>query len=87
LAGGITLAVFFPKLSKVLAHTLIGVTLMAVMGSIFLEARAAHGMRQLPGSLLLQGLALVGMVLLGAIVQWQITPPFRKAGSNAVPRI
>jgi hypothetical protein len=83
LAGGITMAVIFPKLSKVLTHSLTGVTLMAVMGAVLLQAKRPMWISALPGSILAQGIVLIGIVLLGVIMQWQITPPYRNAGSNA----
>lgn len=85
LATGILIVVWFPKLGKVLAHSLIGVTLMALMGGIAVAAARPEWFGRIPGSNAVQGAALIGLVLLGAIVQWQITPPHRRPAGN-VPR-
>lgn len=86
LAGGVTLAIFLPKLSKVLAHSLTGITLMTLMGSVAIRASRPDWLSAPPGSIGMQGLFLLGLVLLGALVQWQITPPYRLAGSNGVKK-
>jgi hypothetical protein len=75
LAGGMMLAVFFPKLSKVLAHSLTGMTLMVVMGALALQATRPEWLTSLPGSNLAQAGVLVALVLVGAGWQWRITPP------------
>ncbi|HSU68034.1 MAG TPA: hypothetical protein VLJ39_14250 [Tepidisphaeraceae bacterium] len=87
LAGGITLAVYLPKFSKVLAHSLTGVTLMTVMGSLAIVV-TGHGdwLKSVPGSLPVQGMAMVGWVLLGVLVQWRITPPYRQPPSNGAKK-
>jgi len=77
-ATGVTITVFSPKLGKVMAHSLVGVTLMALMGSIAASAARPSWLAALPGSRAAQGLALVGLVALGALIQWQFTPPYRK---------
>lgn len=87
LAAGITIAAAFPKLSKVLAHSLTGVTLATIMGAVAMSAMRPHWMSAAPGTEAAQGLALVALVLVGAIIQWRLTPPFPSAasivGSNA----
>ena len=85
-ATGVTISVFFPKLGKVLAHSLIGVTLMALMGAIVAGAAWPHWLAAVPGSNAAQGLALVGLVVLGALIQWRLTPPHRSPASNAPTR-
>ncbi len=84
-ATGVSVTVFFAKLSKVLTHSLMGVTLVAMMGAIAASSARPHWLAAIPGSNAAQGLALVGLVVLGALIQWQITPPHRSAsaGSNA----
>jgi hypothetical protein len=87
LGAGITIAATFPKFSKVLAHSLTGVTLATVMGTVAITAQRPHWLSAMPGTEPAQGLALVTLVLIGAAIQWRITPPFRNsariAGSNA----
>src|SRR6185312_10749858 len=81
-ATGVTISVFFPKLGKVLTHSLIGVTLVSLMGAIAASTARPRWLAAVPGSNAAQGLALIGLVVLGALIQWQITPPYRSAGSN-----
>jgi hypothetical protein len=83
LAGGVSIAVFLPKLSKVLAHSLIGVTLMAVMGTVAVNSSRPEWLAA-PGSLAVQGAVLIGLVLVGAFFQWQITPPYGRPASAEV---
>jgi hypothetical protein len=80
-ASGVTITVFSPKLGKVMAHSLIGVTLMALMGAIAASAARPSWLAALPGSRPAQGLALVGLVLLGVLIQWRLTPPHRGHGN------
>jgi hypothetical protein len=82
-ATGVSTAVFFPKLGKVLTHSLIGVTLVALMGSIAARSARPHWLATLPGSNAIQGVALIGLVVLGALIQWRFTPPQRSAAGNA----
>jgi hypothetical protein len=85
-ATGVSITVFFPKLGKVMAHSLMGVTLVALMGAIAAGTARPHWLAAVPGSNAAQGLALIGLVVLGALIQWQFTPPYRSAGSNASTR-
>jgi hypothetical protein len=83
-ATGVSVAVFLPKLAKVLTHSLLGVTLVALMGAIAASTARPLWLASIPGSNGAQGLALIGLVVLGALIQWQITPPHRSAaGSKA----
>lgn len=77
LIAGVSMAVYLPKLAKVLAHSLTGVTLAAVGGAVFLNATHPIVLARVPGSDVVQGLALIAIVLLGAAVQWRMTPPFK----------
>ena len=83
MAIGITLATWSPKLSKVLAHSLIGVTLFAVMGTIALLGTQPKLLALIPGSNSLQAATLIGLVVVGVTIQWQITPPRSKSTGNA----
>jgi hypothetical protein len=80
-ATGVTITVFSPKLGKVMAHSLIGVTLMALMGAIAASAARPSWLMAVPGSRIAQGLALVGLVVLGVLIQWRLTPPYRGGGN------
>lgn len=84
LLAGVSIAVWLPKLAKVLAHSLAGVTLATLGGAIVLNQAHPHRLARIPGSDTAQGLALVALVLVGAAVQWRITPPFKRARASAV---
>jgi hypothetical protein len=83
LATGLMLAVFSGKLSKVLAHSLAGMTLMVLMGAVALLHTRPQWLASLPGSNLSQGAILIALVVVGAGWQWHITPP-RPARSQTV---
>ena len=83
MAVGITIAVYSPKLSKVLTHSLIGVTLVALMGTIAILGIRPQLFSLIPGSDRFQAMALVALVLIGAFIQWRIIPPHRKSAGNA----
>ena len=82
-AAGVAIALFLPKASKVLAHSLIGVTLVVLMGAVAIAEARPQWLSAVPGSLAAQGLGLIALVLIGAIIQWRLTPPFRSAASVA----
>lgn len=83
MAAGVSFAAFLPKMSKVLAHSLIGVTLVVLMGTVAMSDAHPQWLSAVPGSLQLQGLVLIVLVLIGAAIQWRLTPPFRSAASVA----
>lgn len=83
MAAGVTIAACLPKMSKVLAHSLIGVTLVVAMGAVAMSAARPQWLSAVPGSLAGQGLGLIVLVLIGAVIQWRLTPPFRSAASVA----
>lgn len=84
LSAGVMLAISFNKLSKVLAHSLVGTTLLAIMGMVAVLDTRPQWLWHLPGSNLAQGAALAALVLAGAAWQWRITPP-TKAPSQHRP--
>ena len=75
LIAGVSFAVWLPKVAKVLAHSLTGVTLAAVGGAVYLNASRPSLLTRAPGSDVAQGIALVAIVLFGAALQWRLTPP------------
>jgi hypothetical protein len=83
LTAGIAIAVFLPKLAKVMAHSLTGVSLMTIMGAVAAISVRPQLLASEPGTNGSQGLMLIGLVFVGVIVQWQITPPLPRPGSNA----
>ena len=87
LGAGITIAAWFPKAGKVLAHAITGVTLMVTMGMAALLQTKPQVLAGIGGSDAAQGGALIALVLLGTACQWWITPPHRdrvsKGGGDA----
>lgn len=81
-AGGITLAVFLPKFGKVLAHSVTGLTLMVVMGTVSLLATHPGWVSRPIASNAVQGGLLIALVIVGAVWQWRITPPHRDGAHN-----
>lgn len=79
-ALGVSITVLSPKLGKVLAHSVIGVTLMVLMGSVAANITIPNSLSRVPGTNAGQMLALAALVMLGAVIQWQITPPHRRKG-------
>lgn len=86
MAVGITIAVYSPKLSKVLAHSLIGVTLVAIMGTIAMLSLRPQMLSLIPESNRFQAVALVVLVGVGALIQWRLTPPHRKSAGSAASK-
>jgi hypothetical protein len=77
---GVTITVMSPKLGKVLAHSLMGVTLMVLMGAVAANMTWPSWLSRVPGTNAGQMIALAALVILGALIQWQITPPRRRKG-------
>ena len=83
LAAGVSISVFWPKLGKVTAHSLIGVTLMAIMGTVAAATAHPNWLAAAPGTKPGQAIMLIGLVLLGVLIQWQITPGGRARSGSA----
>jgi len=75
--AGTLLAVFWPKLSKVLAFSLMGVTVAMPMGLMATRDVHPQWLKALPATTAAQAGILAGLVLLGAAIQWRNTPPLR----------
>lgn len=73
--AGTLLAVFWPKLSKVLAFTLIGVTVAVPMGLVATRDVHPQWLSLVPSAVPAQVALLAGLVVLGSIIQWRNTPP------------
>ena len=78
LAAGIAIAVYLPRLARVLVHSMTGVTLMAGMGSIAALALRPKWFDAIPAgyNLTFAGL-LIGLTVAGAVIQWRIMSQIR----------
>ena len=88
LAGGIAITVLSPKLGRVLTYTLVGLSLLVVMGVTAMRMSRPDWLALLPRSLPAQAAVLAGMVLAGVLVQWRLTPVWfiGGAGEKAEPK-
>jgi hypothetical protein len=74
LAVGVLMSVFWPKLSSVTTWSLAGVTLVASMFAATMQTTHWHAAAALNASGMIQGAVLIGLVVLGASIQWLIIP-------------
>ena len=82
LATGLTLGGFFPKVGRVLAHSLTGISLVIVMGGLAVRATRPQWLVSLPGSHVVQGCVLAALVIAGAQWQWWLTSPRRATSAD-----
>ena len=79
LVSGVAITVLSPRLGRVLTYSLVGLTLVLVMGVTAMRLSRPDLLAVLPRSLATQAAVLAGMVLVGVLTQWRLTP----AGSGA----
>ena len=84
LAGGIAVAIFLPRFARALAFSLIGLTLMIVMGVAAMHVTHPKWLSPSAGAHRSTWLALIGLILAGAVVQWVMMRPADEGGSNEV---
>jgi hypothetical protein len=77
LIGGVAITVLSPRLGRVLTYTLVGLSLLVVMGVTAMRMSRPDWLALLPRSLVTQLAVLLGMVLTGVLVQWRLTPAAR----------
>ncbi len=75
---GILLTIFWPRFSQILAHSLLGVSLLLIAGLWMLQQRGSGWTGALPARASTQLLVLIGLAALGVLVQWCLMP---KAGA------
>lgn len=85
LVGGVTITVLSPKLGRVLTYTLVGLSMLLVMGVSAMRMSRPDWLVTLPRSFPTQAAILLGMVLAGVLIQWRLTPVgrVRAAGGDA----
>jgi hypothetical protein len=79
LISGVAITVLSPRLGRVLTYSLVGLSLVLVMGVTAVRMSRPDLLAVLPRSLATQAAALAGMVMIGVLTQWRLTP----AGSGA----
>lgn len=82
LLAGVVMTIFWPKLSGVTTWSLAGVTLMLSMLAAAGQMIHLSWVGALGVSGMIQGTALLGLVVLGASIQWLIMPRAKAAGQN-----
>ena len=85
LVGGVAITVLSPKLGRVLTYTMVGSSLLVVMGVTAMRMSRPDWLVVLPRSFPTQAVVLLAMVLVGVLIQWRLTPVGRigSAGGDA----
>ena len=85
LVGGVGITVLSPKLGRVLTYTMVGLSMLVVMGVTAMRMTRPDWLVLLPRSFPTQAAILLGMVLTGVLIQWRLTPVGRlgAAGGDA----
>jgi hypothetical protein len=73
-AGGVAITVLSPKLGRVLTYTLVGLSMVVVMGVTAMRMSRPDWLAMLPRTFGTQMGILLGLVLTGVLVQWRLTP-------------
>jgi hypothetical protein len=82
LIGGVSITVFSPKLGRVLTYSLVGLSILVVMGVTAMRMSRPDWLVMLPRSFPTQAGILLGMVVLGVLIQWRLTPVGRLRTGN-----
>src|SRR5687767_4268360 len=72
--AGVAIAVISVRLARVLAYSLGGLTLLVVSGVWAMQMSRPQWVAALPRDLSAQLAVLAGLVVLGVLVQWRLTP-------------
>jgi hypothetical protein len=83
LATGIAITVWSPKLGRVLTYAMVGLSVLVVMGVTAMRMSRPDWLVMLPRSFPTQAAVLLGMVLVGVLIQWRLTPLGRFGGGDA----
>jgi hypothetical protein len=75
LVVGAAMTIFWPRVSRVATWSLAGITLIVVMFASAQQTTHSNWVGSLKLNDALQATALLGLVLLGALIQWGILPP------------
>ena len=82
LISGVAITVLSPRLGRVLTYSLVGLSLVVVMGVTAMRMSRPDMLAALPRSPATQGAILLGMVLIGALTQWRLTPAGGAGGAG-----
>ena len=82
--GGMIVTVAWPKLARVLAYSLAGLTLLVVAGLWAMRLSQPQWLAALPKDLPTQALLLLALLGVGVLIQWRLTPG-RGAGATDKP--
>jgi len=74
LAGGVAITLLSPKLGRILTYTMVGLSILVVMGVTAMRMSRPDWLVMLPRSFPTQATILVGMVVVGVLIQWRLTP-------------
>ena len=74
LAAGVAITVLSPRLGRVLTYTLVGLSLVLVMGVEAMRMSRPDWVAMLPRTFGTQTMILLGLVVTGVLVQWRLTP-------------
>jgi hypothetical protein len=72
IVSALALTLLWPRVAKLLAFSSLGVTMLFVAGLALVTARHPEWLDMIPIEASAQAGVLAGMVLLGAVVQWQL---------------
>lgn len=82
LAAGVAITVLSPKLGRVLTYTLVGLSVVLVMGASAVRMSRPEWVAMLPRTFGTQVGILLALVLTGVGVQWRLTPGGRVSGAG-----
>ena len=78
LLSGWCCTIRWPRVAVALLYSLLGVSLLAVMGTHAVELVRPQWKTWIPAETWAQGLILIGLAAFGALVQWRFTPAMAK---------
>ena len=82
LVAGVIVTVVWPRLARVLAYSLAGLSLLVVAGMWAMRLSQPQWLAMLPRDLPTQVAALLALVSVGVLIQWRLTPG-RSGGGGA----
>jgi len=86
LVSGVIVTVFWPKLARVLAYSLAGISLLVVAGVWAMQMSRPQWLASAPKDLPTQVAILLGGVAVGVLIQWRLTPaPTSGSGAGSRP--
>ncbi|MGA2501295.1 MAG: hypothetical protein ABSH20_26445 [Tepidisphaeraceae bacterium] len=83
--GGLVVAALLPRPAMYLFYSLLGVTLLSVLGPTTMHLLRPEMLSVLPTRAVAQSALILGMVTFGAIVQWRTAPRMNVEANSAPP--